>query len=505
MANSIMNAAAGMLLLVTGFVCSIITARLLGPEANGIIAFSLWFATTGALVAELGTGVMLLRMLPQLKAQGYDATRRRGFAAFLVTPTIVSTLVLAGLYAAIFIKSEEMHWAATAPSVALVTGLLFVIQSIGAFAKNYLIGEQRLGEFFRLTMMASILQLVVVLAGAVYFGVEGALVGYAASQAVLFAFTMTIVFSKRDKCDLPVRVLVGSSAILSLEFIIDSIFLNRIELLFLQQFWSVELVGYYAVGLSVANLALQLPIQLTGSLLPFYSERRHGAGDGKLPLGVFAGVIRALAYITLPMGLGLAAISGPLVNLVFGAAFAPSAPIISMLAIAAPPFVLIQILTQYLYSIDKTRERLLIGIAGAIVIVVLCLALVPAYGGVGAAVARILAFVAMCGLMIWITGFGRALNELYLTLSKVLLASLVCAAAAHGVLAYVSSGLLGLVAALAAGAGFYALSLHVLRVLPAEDGDVLARMAGRLPLRLNRPARALIAFLAPAHVEAGAQ
>lgn len=39
MANSVLNAAAGLTLLATGFACSIIAARLLGPEANGIIAF----------------------------------------------------------------------------------------------------------------------------------------------------------------------------------------------------------------------------------------------------------------------------------------------------------------------------------------------------------------------------------------------------------------------------------------------------------------------------------
>jgi O-antigen/teichoic acid export membrane protein len=142
MANSILNAAAGMLLLITGFGCSIIAARMLGPEANGIIAFSLWLATTGALVAELGTGVLLMRMLPQLKSQGFDEKRRRGFAAFLVTPTLISTSLLAVLYALFFLGSEELHWAKTAPSIALVTGILFVIQSIGAFTKNYLIDRK---------------------------------------------------------------------------------------------------------------------------------------------------------------------------------------------------------------------------------------------------------------------------------------------------------------------------------------------------------------------------
>ena len=61
MANSVLNAAAGLTLLATGFVCSIIAARLLGPEANGIIAFSLWLTTTGALIAELKEELQKLR------------------------------------------------------------------------------------------------------------------------------------------------------------------------------------------------------------------------------------------------------------------------------------------------------------------------------------------------------------------------------------------------------------------------------------------------------------
>ncbi len=486
-----------MLLLITGFACSIITARLLGPEANGIIAFSLWFATTGALVAELGTGVMLLRMLPQLKAHGYNHDRRRGFAAFLVTPTLVSTLILLGLYIAFFIASEDLHWAKTAPTIAAVTGILFVIQSIGAFAKNYLIGEQRLSEFFRLTGFASVLQLVAVLVGAIYFGVEGALIGYACSQAVLFVYTLKIIVHRRDKCDVPVKFLLSSSLVLSLEFVVDSIFLNRIELLFLQQFWSVKMVGFYAVGLSVANLALQLPVQLTGSLLPFYSEQRHTSESGALSPNVFAGVIRAIAYVTLPMSFGLAAISTPLVTLVFGEAFRPSGNIVMLLAIAAPPFVFMQILTQYLFSVDRARDRLWVGLAGAAVMVVGCLALVPWLGGVGAALARVTTFVVMCLLLIWITGFARSLGGLYATLLKVALASMVSGFSAYCVLEYVSSSALGMVAALLAGFFGYILALRIFGAVPVQDAEIMTLISGRLPGLAGKTAGRFIHFVAP--------
>ncbi|MFB2607477.1 lipopolysaccharide biosynthesis protein, partial [Rhizobium phaseoli] len=274
--------------LLTGFVSSIITARLLGPEANGIVAFSLWLVVTGASIAELGSSITLLKTLPQLSAEGYDARRRRGFAAILVSFMMFSTVVLLALYALFFLTSEEMHWAETAPSVALVTGVLFFVQAIGSFVKFYLIGEKKLGAFFRLTVVVSIVQLAGVAVGAVLYGVQGVLIGYALGQLVLFFATLPILLARRDWCGVSLKYLASSSVILSLQFIIDSIFLNRLELLFLQQFWSVEMVGYYAVGLSIANIALQLPIQMTGSLLPYYSERRHNSDDSTLPVEVFA-------------------------------------------------------------------------------------------------------------------------------------------------------------------------------------------------------------------------
>ncbi|MFL5018731.1 MAG: lipopolysaccharide biosynthesis protein, partial [Rhizobium sp.] len=436
-ANSVMNAAAGMLLLLTGFVSSIITARLLGPEANGIVAFSLWLVVTGASIAELGSSITLLKTLPQLSAEGFDARRRRGFAAILVSFMMFSTVVLLALYALFFLTSEKMHWADTAPSVALVTGVLFFIQAIGSFVKFYLIGEKKLGAFFKLTVAVSIVQLAGVAVGAVFYGVEGVLVGYALGQLVLFFATLPILLARRDWCGVSLKYLASSSVILSIQFIIDSIFLNRLELLFLQQFWSVEMVGYYAVGLSIANIALQLPIQMTGSLLPYYSERRHGSDDSTLPVEVFAAVTRSMAYIVLPMSLGLAAISSELVLVVFGEAFRRSGTVVALLALVAPAYTFMQILSLYLLSMDRARSRLNISVIGGLLMVAGCLLIVPRLAAEGAAIVRILVFVAMSMMMIRQTGFGSQLSGLYASLTKVTLASVLCACGAISVLEFV--------------------------------------------------------------------
>lgn len=490
-ANSAFNAAAGLTLLATGFVCSIFTARMLGPEANGIIAFSVWLASTAALVAELGTGILLLRLLPRLRGEGYSDQERKGFAAYLLWPVVGSTLLLLTVYFLFFWVAEAEHWAQTAPSVLVVTGILFVTQSIGMFAKNYLIGEQRVNIFFRMTLTAGLLQLVGVVIGGLVWGVFGALAGYVLAYVSQFLFALGLLRHPVKTCGIGVGYLVSSSMILSLEFMVDSIFLNRIEIFFLQQYQGIETVGYYAVAFSLANLALQLPIQLSGSLVPYYSEHLHRDPGGRMPVEMFAGVVRSLAYFTLPMSFGLAAISHRLVTMVFGDAFAASASVLTILALSVPVTVACQVATQYMFAIDKIRERLFVGLGGAAIMLGGDVLLVPAFAGEGAAFVRIIVFLVMSVVMLRWMHFHGSLRPLGLSLIKVTIASLICAVAALGVLQLLP-GVVGLILAIAVAVLVYLLALKLLRVVPVADVEVMARIVARLPRRVGAPLNSIL-------------
>ncbi|MBB4955440.1 O-antigen/teichoic acid export membrane protein [Agrobacterium vitis] len=490
-ANSAFNAAAGLTLLATGFLCSIFTARILGPEANGMIAFSVWLASTAALVAELGTGILLLRLLPRLRGEGYGDQDRRGFAAYLLWPVVGSTLLLLALYCLFFWIAKAEHWAETAPSVLVVTAALFVTQSIGMFAKNYLIGEQRVDIFFRMTLTAGLLQLIGVVVGGLIWGIPGALAGYVLAYISQFLFAVGLLCTPVKACGIGLRYLVGSSFILLLEFMVDSIFLNRIELFFLQRYQGIETVGYYAVAFSLANLALQLPVQLSGSLVPYYSEHLHREPGSRLPVAMFSSVARSLAYFTFPMSFGLAVISHRLVTMVFGDAFAPSASILTILALSVPLAVACQVATQYMFAIDKIRERLFVGLGGAVIMLGGDIVLVPAFGGEGAALVRIVVFATMSLAMLRWMHFEGSLAPLGVSLFKVMLSSALCACAALAVLSLLS-GLAGLIMAIMAAAVVYLLALKLLRVVPMTDAEVMAGFIARLPRRLVAPLSALL-------------
>ena len=495
MANSMLNAAAGLTMLVTGFISAIIAARLLGPEANGIIAFAFWLSTTATLVAGLGADVILPRRLAQLRAEGYDERARRGFGAYFARGVIVAMLALLGLYALSCYENEQYRWAAADDHVLAITGLLFLAQSLGMLSIHFMIGEKRVATFYKLTLVSSALQLSIVSIGALSYGIAGALAGYVAGQGVFFVYALKLFAVRANPCGTNAASLARTSAIISVQLVIESIFLNRIELLFLQQFDSVAVVGFYAIGLSLANLALQLPVQLTGTLVPYYTEQAQARPDGRLPVHLFENVIRTLAYFTLPMGFGLAAISWEMVTEVYGETFAPAGNIVALLALSAPLSVFLQIATKYLFAIGRERERLKIGIIGAALMVAGCFAAVPLAGGEGAAATRIAVLLVMSLLTVSRMEFEGSMRPMFLSLARITLASMACAAAAYTI-ANAIDGLIGILAAILGGAAVYIPALRLLRAIPASDVAMIEPLLNRLPGRLRQPGKQFLTLIA---------
>ncbi|PWV99189.1 O-antigen/teichoic acid export membrane protein [Hoeflea marina] len=479
--NSALNAGAGLTLLIAGFVSSVVVARLLGPGASGTIAFSLWLVTTGTLIAELGTGVSLLRLLPQLAARGHDLAARRRFAAYLAWPVVFSTTVFTLGYAVVAALSDRSQWHDLPSEIVVVTGVLFFVQSIGSYSKNYLIGEQRLGGFMKLSLASAAMQLACVTLGAWHFGVPGALAGYACGQFILFVATVSILRSRPDNCGLSMRQVASSSLVVIIEYIVAAVFLARPEIVFLQYFRDAETVGLYAVALSLANLALQLPIQLTGSLLPYYSGHLERNG-GLLPGGVFETVVRNFAYLTLPISFGLAAVAEPLVTSIYGAAFREAGIFVAILAVAAPASVFLQLCTQYVFSIDRPGIRLMTALFGAISMVLGLLLIVPAYGGEGAAAVRGLVLVGMCVYIVRFTRLSASSASLVPSLARITLAAVLCAVSAWLVTGVVD-GLPGVLLAVLGGIAVYLAGLRVLGAVSRDDRASLHAIGAKVPAK----------------------
>ncbi|MCO6185301.1 lipopolysaccharide biosynthesis protein [Rhizobium sp. L1K21] len=495
MRNSALNAAAGMAMLLTGFASSVVIARLLGPEANGAIAFAVWLATTGGLVAELGTGVSLLRLLPQLHASGYDAEARRGFGSWLARAVTFTTLMIALGYGLFIWAADDAHWLASAPQITIITAFLFIVQSIGSFSKNFLIGEQRLGTFFKISVVSAVLQLLVVALGAYFYGITGAILGYLVGQLGLFGHTLKLLSNKPQNCGVELRGLINSSSIVIAEFIVTAIFLNRPEILFLQQLTDVETVGYYAIAISLANLALQLPIQLSGSLMPYFASHRTANG-GEIPRGVFTTVVRNFALLAMPMSFGLAAVAQPLVVGIYGEPFATSGVIVAILALGAPANVFLQLCTLYVFALDRPAIRLKVAIGGSVLLAGGSLLTIPYFGGEGAAISRNIVFVLMCIYMVMNMRLAEGVSAMLLPVLRITAAASMTGMTAY-LVAHTLGGLGGVVLAIVAGMLVYIPGLRVFGATTAEDGQLLGPVANRAPRRLRPFVEAVLRYAIP--------
>lgn len=492
--NSVLNAAAGMAVLMTGFASSVVVARLLGPEANGTIAFALWMVTTGALIAELGTGISMLRILPQLVARGHSTEARRGFAAFLGWPVTAATLIL-GTAATLWLDREgPSHGIPSTPAIAVCTGLLFIVQSLGSFAKNYLIGEQQLGLFFRVSTVSAVMQLVGVGVGAWFWGIPGALGGYALGQVPLFLTTLAVLRARPDSCGLSPRQIASTSSLIVVEFVVTAIFLARPEIVFLQEFTGSQTVGFYAVSMSLTNLALQLPIQLTGSLVPYYAS--HSEANGGLSSSLLMTVVRNFAYLTLPMSFGLAAIAEPLVTSIYGPAYHQAGSVVTILAAGVPAAVFLQLCTQYVFSMDRQDIRVRTTVVGAIAMALGLTIAVPLFGGEGAAVVRNLVLVGMGVFIMRYIHLSGGAADIVIRILRIAAAALVTALAAYAATRLVA-GVGGVILGIVAGGLIYVPALRILRAVDPADRTSLTTLSDRVPPHLRPLYMRLVDIAAP--------
>ena len=139
-------------------------------------------------------------------------------------------------------------------------------------------------------------------------------------------------------------------------------------------------VGYYAIADGMVTYLLTLPI-LVGSVLAPKIARMP---DAEAALMV-AATCRSTLFVTAGLGVALALVSHPLVSLLYGAEFLPSALIIVALAPVAVARSGVRILGHYMVVRNRVRLLAIVNAATLLVHATLIFSLVPELGAIGAA------------------------------------------------------------------------------------------------------------------------
>lgn len=185
--------------------------------------------------------------------------------------------------------------------------------------------------------------------------------------------------------------LLRSSAPLTVGHLFDRV-LARMDQMILFALAGAAALGAYSAAVTWVEALWFVPGSVVTALLPVLSAF-YGNEPEKHRLSVEKSS-KFLAMVAFPATLSLSFFSAPIIDLVFGAEYAASAPVLRILAWSLPLVFLLILLRYALISSHRQKMVLWGGLAGALLNIPLNIFLVQQWGAIGAAVGTTLAYLA---------------------------------------------------------------------------------------------------------------
>jgi O-antigen/teichoic acid export membrane protein len=220
------------------------------------------------------------------------------------------------------------------------------------------------------------------------WGVDGVLLGYIAG-GLPFALLCFSVGVGKPSLPAQLRERVFKYTIFSwASTLANELVYARLEMAFLNHFWGSAAVGLYSVGFTLASLATQGPLLLTGGLLPYLAEATSSSHRIERAMAMLQTAMRLIAFFVLPMCFGIAAVIPELLPLLYGESFASGSSPAMILVSAAGIGANIVVPLNFINGMERSDFLFAVNITGAILSLVLGVILVSSMDLIGAALGR---------------------------------------------------------------------------------------------------------------------
>lgn len=482
---------------VSSLVLTAVTARWLAPAGMGTYTLVTWFFTMAGILVNLGFVTTTMKYLAE--ALGRDDSREAGaIVAYGLRRMLLNGLIVTAIWlvaspwvAAAYHQPLLVHLMPIAAFAILPTSMMALLaaacQGLQRYDRVALATAVNAGT----TLGGSLLALHL---GAGIAGLLGVSAVAAIAACGLYLAALERWQPRWWRLDLGAErrtALRRYGASLMVLILLDAIVWQRSAVFFLGLWRPAREVAFFAMAFGLANMAMKLiPGTLVGLLIPSMA-RSFGSGQLDRVAEIYHAAGRWMAILALPVALGGAALAKPLVTSLYGATYAPMAPLLGLLLASAA---LVNIFgfpaSSVLYAVEGQRHMVRIGAAAAAANVVLMALLVPTYGALGAASAT-----AVSQLLVLPPGAyfaGKLLGGVWPAMSR-LPAIAVAALLMALPVAYAGAVLPGhqaLVLGIPLGMAIYPPLLLLCRGLAPEDLARIREVASRLPvLRRWAPAR----------------
>jgi O-antigen/teichoic acid export membrane protein len=387
---------AGLLLALT---TSVIIARTLGPEGNGIYTLATLFPLLLVTFTNLGVGPATVYHVAQDK---YPLKEVLGNNVVLsvVTGSVASLLGLL-----IIVLFGGRFFPTVAPPYLMLALLLVPVTLFGQhYVNQILLGARRIKDFNAATLLHKLFLLLLVVVATVVLGlgIAGALWATVLSSlllcVVLFPWIKRLAGGVSYRLNPAyVREALGYGVRAHLGNIVG--FLNyRIEVFLLGVFVPISAVGFYAVAVGLAEKLWFVSESASIVLFPTVSaERDEQQRKQFTPL-----VSRTILLITAVGAIVLYVVSHWAIILLYTTAYVAAIPLFRILL---PGIVFLsagRVLANDIAGRGKPLLNTYVGLTGVIVQVALNLAWIPSFGATGAAWATTISYGITSAVRLWL-------------------------------------------------------------------------------------------------------
>lgn len=384
LANTVYRGAADVGSKLISVAFFVVLARQLGESGFGVFVFGLTLAAMLTVLAGFGQDQVLTREVARDRSRldEYFANTV-GLKLALALPVL---LVAALVMSAVGVESET-RW------VVLLLGIALVAEQVAStcFAVYQAFEQLVYVPVVIITqrLITAVVGIAAVLAGASVVAVSVIYLG-AAMAALVLAYVLMARRVARPHLAVSTgswhRLLVaaapvGVASVLSLlMFRVDTAILAFLE--------SDEVVGAYGAAFRLFEATLFLSWAVTTAVFPVLSRltitSRPSVGE------VFDGSLKLVVALTLPLGVGMAILSEPIVHLVFGQDFDEAVVPLQLLAPAIVMYSIAFVSGGMLVAQNRQRATAIVYGAMTAFNIAACLVLIPARSLDGAALAALL-------------------------------------------------------------------------------------------------------------------
>ncbi len=385
--------------LALALVTSVVIARTLGPEGNGIYTLATLFPLLLVTFTNLGIGPATVYYVAQ---DTYPLREVLGNNVVLsaITGSVASVLGL--IFVVLF---QDRFFPTVAPQYLMLTILMVPVTLFGQqYINQILLGARRIKEFNASTLLYKVFLLMLVLLATVILGLgmAGALWATILSSLlfclVLFPWIKRLAGGVQFRPNLEyMRHALSYGVRAHLGNIVA--FLNyRIEVFLLGVFLPASAVGFYAVAVGLAEKLWFVSESASVVLFPTVSaETNEQQRKQFTPL-----VSRSILLITAVGAVVLYLVSHWAIVLLYSTAYVATIPLFRILL---PGIVFLsagRILANDIAGRGKPLLNTYVGLTGLVVQIALNLAWIPLFGAIGAAWATTISYGITSAARLWL-------------------------------------------------------------------------------------------------------